>query len=249
MTLRAPCLLVFLAGLHPALLSAQQPPPTTQAATLTFHFERPGLPVPVYTLALHPDGSGSYTAQYAPMPQQASRYGGTDASAPPPQTPESVTLPIQLSQATTAKLFERARTAGYFQHPCEAKVKNIADTGKKVLTYAGPDATGSCTYNYSENKLIAGLTDTFFGIAYTLEEGHTLAASHRFDHLGLDAEMIQFTEAVKQGRALEVGAIAPILRSIAEDPQLLDRVRARATQLLAASETTPAPPPGAPSFQ
>ena len=228
--LRAWPLLIALAGFNPA----QQLQPQT-AATLTFHFERPGLPVPVYTLALHPDGSGSYTAQYAPVPQQTSRYGGTDASAPPQETPESVTLPIQLSQATTATLFERARTVGYFQHPCEAKAKNIADTGRKVLTYAGPDATGSCTFNYTENKLIAGMTDTFFGVAYTLEEGHTLAASHRFDHLGLDSEMIQFAQAVKEGRALEVGVIAPILRSIAEDSQLIERVRARATQLLAAN--------------
>ena len=237
MTLRPRPFLLLLVLLPSESTPAQQPAPPT----LTFHFERPGLSVPVYTIALHPDGIGSYIAQYAPIPQQQSRFGGTDAGAAPQQTPESVTLPIQLSEATTAKLFERARTVGYFQHPCEAKAKNIADTGKKVLSYAGPDANGSCTYNYTENKLIAGLTDTFFGIAYTLEEGHTLAASHRFDHLGLDAEMIQFTEAVKQGRALEVGAIVPILRSIAEDSQLLDRVRARAAELLAASAPALAP--------
>ena len=224
---------MLLAG----VTSAQQP--QQAPATLTFHFERPGLPVPDYTLTLHPDGTGTYAAQYAPAPPQTSRFGGVDAGAV--AAPEHVDMPILLSDATTARLFEQARTAGYFEHPCESKAKNIANTGKKVLSYTGPDATGSCTYNYTDNKLIAGLTDTFFGIAYTLEEGHTLAASHRFDHLGLDAEMIQFTEAVKQGRALEIGAIAPILRSIAEDPQLLDRVRARATQLLAASSPATAP--------
>ncbi len=222
---------VLLAGFHPGSMPAQQP----ASPTLTFHFERPGLPVPEYTLALHPDGTGTYAAQYAPRPPQTSRYGGADASVPAPAPPETVSLPVQLSAATAAKLFEHARTAGYFEHPCESKAKNIANTGKKVLSYAGPDATGSCTFNYTDNKLIAGLADTFFGIAFTLEEGHTLAASHRFDHLGLDSEIIQFAEAVKQGRALEVGVIAPVLRSIAEDPQLLDRVRARATQLLAAN--------------
>ena len=222
-------LLLLFAQSNPA----QQSQPPAAAATLTFHFERPGLPVPEYTFTLHPDGTATYTAQYAPAPQQTSRYGGVDASAVV-AAPERVDLPIQLSGATTARLFENARTVGYFQHPCEAKAKNIANTGKKVLSYTGPDGSGTCTYNYTENKLISGLTDTFFGIAYTLDEGHTLAASHRFDHLGLDAEMIQLTEAVKEGRALEVGAIAPTLRSIAEDPQLLDRVRARATQLLAA---------------
>ena len=232
MKIRVGTAVLLFAGLSPA----QQSQPQAATATLTFHFERPGLPVPEYTLALHPDGTGTYTAQYAPAPQQTSRYGGVDASAA--AAPEPVDTPIQLSEATTARLFEHARTVGYFQHPCEAKAKNIANTGKKVLSYTGPDGTGTCTYNYTENKLIAGLTETFFAIAYTLEEGHTLAASHRFDHLGLDAEMIQFTEAVKDGRALEVGAIAPILRSIAGDPQLLERVRARAAQLLAANSAT-----------
>ena len=238
MTLRPwPFLLLALPVLRSA--PAQQSPSASQAATLTFHFERPGLPVPTYTLVLHPDGTGTYQAQYAPVTQPASRYGGVDASASAP--PESVSMPILLSEATTARLFERARTVGYFEHPCESKAKNIANTGKKVLSYTGPDGTGSCTYNYTDNKLIDGLTDTFFGIAYTLEEGHTLAASHRFDHLGLDSQMIQFTEAVKEGRALEVGAIAPVLRSIAEDAQLLERVRARATQLLASSSPSTAP--------
>lgn len=216
-----------------------QQPEQKAAATLTFRFERPGLPVPEYSLALHSDGTGTYAARYAPPSQQTSRYGGVEATETAP--PEQVSRPIQLSEATTARLFEQARTVGYFQHPCEAKAKNIADTGKKVLTYAGPDGAGTCTFNYTENKLIAGLTDTFFGIAYTLEEGHTLASSHRFDHLGLDSEMIQFTEAVKEGRALEIGVIAPTLRSIAEDPQLIERVRARATQLLSANPASVSP--------
>ena len=234
MKLRSWIPLLLLIGLDPARQSQQTP-----TATLSFHFERPGLPVPEYTFALHPDGTGTYSAQYAPAAQPTSRYGGVDAGAAAP--PESVDMPILLSEATTAKLFERARTVGYFEHPCETKAKNIANTGKKVLSYAGPGGSGTCTYNYTENKLIAAVTDTFIGIAYTLEEGHTLAASHRFDHLGLDAEMIQFAEAVKEGRALEVGAIAPVLRSIAEDTQLLDRVRARATQLLTASAPATAP--------
>lgn len=229
------CSLGMVCGLWIEAASAQQPP------TLTFHFERPGLPVPEYTLALHPDGRGTYAAQYAPPPPQPSRFGGVDASAPAPTAPENVTQPIQLSAPTAAKLFERARTVGYFEHPCESRAKNIANSGQKVLTYAGPDGTGSCTYNYTENKHIAALTETFLGIAYTLEEGHALASRHRFDHLGLDSEMAQLTEAVKAGRALEVGAIASVLRSIAEDPQLLERVRERAAQLLAASNGVNSP--------
>lgn len=230
-----PLSVLLLCGLRLGAAAAQQSP------TLTFHFERPGLPVPEYTLAVHPDGSGTYAAQYAGLSPQPSRFGGVDAGASASVTPESVTLPIQLSAPTAAKLFERARTVGYFEHPCESKAKNIANSGTKMLTYAGPDGRGSCTFNYTENKLVAGLNETFAGIAYTLEEGHTLASRHRFDHLGLDSEMTQLAEAVKAGRALEVGVIASVLRSIADDPQLLERVRARAAELLAASSGTNSP--------
>lgn len=237
MKLRVLPFLLLLALLDSESIPAQSLTP----ATLTFHFERPGLPVPDYTVTLHPDGNGTYIAQYAPPSRQSSRYGGVDTSASALAAPESVSMPLQLSAATTARLFESARTVGYFQHPCESKAKNIANTGKKVLSYTGPDATGTCIYNYTENKLISALTDTFLGIAFTLDEGHTLANRHRFDHLGLDSEMMQLTEAVKEGRALEVGVIAPVLRSIADDPQLLDRVRARASQLLAADSTRSSP--------
>ncbi len=40
----------------------------------------------------------------------------------------------------------------YFNIECASKAKNIADTGKKTLSYTGADGSGSCTYNYSDNK-------------------------------------------------------------------------------------------------
>ena len=53
---------------------------------------------------------------------------------------------------------------------------------------------GSCVYNYSDNKNVALLTDTFLGIAFTLDEGRKLDFLHRYDRLGLDAEMTTFGE-------------------------------------------------------
>jgi hypothetical protein len=70
------------------------------------------------------------------------------------------------------------------------------------------------------------------GIAYTLDEGRRLEFLHRYDRLGLDAEMITLSQEVDAGRALELGTIAPTLAAIADDTAVLQRVRLRATRML-----------------
>jgi len=115
---------------------------------------------------------------------------------------------------------------------CASKLKNIADTGTKTLAYRDAGTEGSCTYNYSENKAVVQLTSIFQGIEQTLEEGRALDFKHRFDRLGLDAEISSLVSAVEQGSALELGNIAPTLQSIAGDTELMQRVRLRAAKLL-----------------
>jgi hypothetical protein len=120
-----------------------------------------------------------------------------------------------------------------FNVQCASKAKNIADTGTKTLSYSAPDGSGSCTYNYSENKDVQSLTEIFEGMAETMDEGRQLDHLHRYDRLGLDSAMTFLAEEVTAGHALEVGTIAASLRSIAEDADVMQRVRARARTLLA----------------
>ena len=109
-------------------------------------------------------------------------------------------LPVKsfrASAATAAKVFALAHSLNYFNIACASTAKNVADTGKKTLDYIRLGANGSradgvlgsCTYNYTENKDVQTLTDIFQGIADTLDEGRKLDYLHRFDRLGLDAEM------------------------------------------------------------
>jgi hypothetical protein len=213
-----------------SVLASAQP---TQPATIpsaksqpevSFQFDRTGLPVPRFTLRLREDGTGSYQADQAETPATATSTRG--------QAAQHIDRPINLSQATVAKVFKEARSLNYFNIECESKAKNIANTGKKTLSYTGADGSGSCTYNYSENKTVDTLTNTFLGIAYTIDEGRKLEFLHRYDRLGLDAEMISFSQEVDTGRALELGTISPALAAIVDDSAVIQRVRVKAQKML-----------------
>ena len=210
-----------------ALGACAQPP---SSAVLMFHFERPGLPVPEYTLTVHEDGSGTYAATYTappPDPHSGSSYVAAQAAAAPTQ----VARPILLSAPTTARLFERVRSTNQLRDGCESRDKNIANTGAKTLTYTGPEGSAHCTYNYTENKAIASMTETFQGIAQTLDDGRSIELLHRYDRLGLDRELSNLADAVREGRAIEVATIAPVLQSLCDDSQVMERVRKRAAGL------------------
>lgn len=182
------------------------------------------MPVPQFTLRIREDGTGTYEADQAELPATANSMRG--------QAAQHIDRHINVSQPTVAKVFKAARTANYFNVECESKAKNIADTGKKTLTYTGSDGSGSCTYNYSDNKTIDSLTNIFLAISYTMDEGRRLDFLHKYDRLGLDAEMISFGQEYDAGRALELGTISPTLATLADDNALIQRVRLKAQKML-----------------
>jgi hypothetical protein len=206
---------------------ANSPPPST-VAVVSFEFERPGLAVPRFTLLLREDGTGVYKAEQAEMPPTGTSMRG--------QAAQHIDRTVVLSSATVAKLFKAARELNYFNVACASKAKNIADTGKKTLNYSGADGHGSCVYNYSENKNVEMVGETFIGIASTLDEGRSLEFLHRYDRLGLDAEMTGLAKQVEEGRALEVGTISQTLAAIADDMAVMQRVRLKAAKMLEQSK-------------
>jgi hypothetical protein len=210
-----------------AFAQTAEPPAAASAksqAEVSFQFDRTGLPVPRYTLRLREDGTGTYQADQSEIAATANSMRG--------QAAQHIDRPINLSSGTVTKIFKAARTTNHFNIECASKAKNIADTGKKTLSYTGADGSGSCVYNYSENKTVDTLTNTFLAIAYTMDEGRRLEFLHRYDRLGLDAEMISFSQELEAGRALELGTISPTLAAIADDTAVIQRVRLRAQKML-----------------
>lgn len=191
-----------------------------QAAEVTFHYERPATTQTPYTFHLHADGTGTYEASVPELPNQPA---------------QQVHQPLNVSPTMAATIFDQMHALHNFARPCASKAKGIADTGSKTLSYTGPDGSGSCTYNYSDSRNVIALTNTFQAMEVTMEEGRKLAFLHRYDRLGLGAEMTFFYQAARDGRALEMGNIAGELKALADDTEVLESVRSRAATLLASA--------------
>jgi hypothetical protein len=203
---------------------------TAAVARVSFQFEHPVAAVPRFTLTVAEDGKASYAAEQPLRPVDTRYNKGRENGATPEM--QHIDKTMVLTHATTAKIFELARSLDRFNLTCESTAKNVADIGKKTLRYTGPEGAGECVYNYSGDKRVVALTATLQGVGVTLDFGRRLDFEHRFDRLALDQETQDLVEAVEEGHAVEPNVIARTLRSIAQDTEVLERVRGRAASLL-----------------
>lgn len=220
----ARCLLAVLICAPAAALAS--PPANTQAgaATVRFTFVDNELEPARYSITVHEDGSGHYRSE---------RGTARDDSRFPAQ-PQNRS--IRVSSPVLNEIFSIARSRKHFGIRCDSGGKRVAFQGTKTLEYSGPDGHGSCTYNWSKDKQIEKLTSIFEGISFTLIEGARLKLEDTYFKLQLDPEMQALVEAAREGNALEIENIDPILETIAGDSRNLDRVRSQASKLL--SETS-----------
>ena len=193
-----------------------------QQAHLTLGFANPGLSPAAYELLINEDGSGHYHSDPGDL-ATADAHGGK---------PQPFDQDIHVSASVRQQIFALARSHHFFAMACEAPKSKVAFNGKKTLTYAGPDGSGACTYNYSRDPQLNKLAETMFALSNTLEIGRSLRLKLLYDHLGLDAELETLSDFVKDGRAIELGNIAPELTTIDQDPSVMSRARARAHALL-----------------
>jgi hypothetical protein len=201
------------------------------AQVLTFRYEHPQLSPSQYTLRLRPDGSGHFSS-VAGIP--AAGDGRT-------LTPLAVEQDLEVSAGFAAQAFAVARERDYFQFPCESGSK-VAFQGTKTLGYEGPEASASCRFNWSRDAKISRLAENMMALGNTMLAGSRLRQRLDHDPLGVDEEMETLAAALARGQAVEVEAIAPVLKAVAGDERLVDRARRRARALLAGSGRAAAAP-------
>lgn len=195
------------------------------SAMMRMDFSNPGLTPSKWTLEIRPDGSAHFHSD----------PGANTAVERHEIEPGPVDRDIHLSKGFADHAFETARRNKLFEAGCESHLK-VAFQGWKKFSYAGPDGNGGCEFNYSKNKEIEELGDSFVAVASTIVEGARLELLLQHDPLGLDKEMDYLKEAAQDGRLREICTIQPILAKLAGDEDVMERVRKRARLLLAESQ-------------
>jgi hypothetical protein len=180
-----------------------------------------------YFITVDSSGNGKYVSREK---LHVAEQNGKEGTAEPEPDFE---LSFTMSPANRDKVFQLAKDTNYFDGSFDYTAHRIANTGKKVLTYADSARIFQTTYNWSENKSIDQLTKLFQGISYTIEHGRKLQFLRRFDKLGLERELKGMEDAAKSGYMAEIQIIAPTLENIANDPAILHIARERARRLLA----------------
>jgi hypothetical protein len=193
-------------------------------AQIRFTYENPKLQPPKYAVTVGEDGNGHFRSEPGGPPPADGQSMPTEAQD----------RPIHISRAVRESMFATARKNKLFAIGCDDGGKNIAYQGTKTLAYEGPEGKGSCTYNWSKLSQIDKLTDQFEAIEATLDEGSKLQRQYEHGRLSLDSELELLDQMARDGRAIEMENIAPILRTIAGDDAVLQRVQRRARALLQA---------------
>jgi hypothetical protein len=196
-----------------AQTGAQKP-----AATIKFDREWEDYTPQTISIAVTPDGHAKYLSH---------------TEAKPPDEADDYQTEFDLSPTCTGKIFLNATQVNFFDGDFSFKKHTVASTGKKTLTYSGPDHHGSTTYDYSENKSIEEITNIFTGVSATIEEGRKLKFKYKFDKLGLEDELKGMESAAQSNSLVELQLIAPLLETIAADTSVLNIARKRAKRLLA----------------
>jgi len=209
----------FLCGLVAGVLALPALGATTPV--LKVSFSNPALIPSQWTMVLYPDGHGHFH----------SVDGKAPSGDPPVIEPPNIDRDLQLSPAFAQKVFATVHRQNLFKGDCESYLK-VAFQGWKTFDYSGPDGEGTCRFNYSKNRDIQALGDSFVSVAATIVEGERLEMLWKHDPLGLDREMEYAVEAVAEGRMQQIVVIRGILEQIAQDPGVMERVRKRANQLI-----------------
>jgi hypothetical protein len=211
--------LAFTIALLALPIAAQQKATAAAQPSVTFRFDwSQGIPWQAYSITVQADGN--------------THFEGTPAPDRDISDTDLFQQDFIMSEVNRSEIFELAKKLDYFQGDFDSHLKKIAQTGSKTLEYKAATSHGSTTYNWSQNANVEELTRLFLAIANTIDYGRKLTFQYRFDKLGTNTRLKELEELQVNRSAQEINAIEPILRKIADDPNMMHISRQIAQQLL-----------------
>jgi hypothetical protein len=201
--------------------NAAQPQNAAAPPTITFDLNWEAATPQNYTILMDANGQTHYVSRSPTRPPEGSEEPDPDYS-----------LDFTMSPANRDRILQLAKELNYFNGDFDFKQHQVANTGRKTLTYADSARNFHTTYNWSENKSLERITRLFQGISNTVEHGRKLQFMRRFNKLGLAGELKAMEAMFKADYLAEIQIIAPLLQSIADDPSILHMARQSAGRLL-----------------
>jgi len=140
--------------------------------------------------------------------------------------------PLQISAATTARLFSLAADVNNFQSVDFDSHRKVANMGLKTLSYEAGQEIHRVQYNYTENRTAQQLTEIFEKIGNVEEHITQLQYDMRFDHLSLPQTLAEIQEEYADHNLAELSLLIPTLEQISSNPRFLHLAQARAQEIM-----------------
>jgi len=165
-------------------------------------------------MALRVDANGKATYEGRPL-----------AEAPNPRA-------LEISPATTQRLFSMASSLGYFSSLSLESRHKVANLGLKTFTYEGGNKVSRVEFNYTENHTAQQLTELFEKISSVEQHVAQLDYASKYDPLSLPQQLRQIQIELNEHGLLETGLLVPTLEKIAGNPRFLHLAQSRAQEIL-----------------
>ena len=139
-------------------------------------------------------------------------------------------LKLQLTEAEASEMFALADKLDHFKHPLESPLK-VAKMGMKTFRFENGAEKTEVSFNFSEDLDARALADWFEKISETGQNYWTLERAVKYDKLGVNQALLQFTIAMDKKRLVSPALFLPMLDRVAKNDGYLNMARSRAANL------------------
>jgi hypothetical protein len=139
---------------------------------------------------------------------------------------------LQLSPATTARLFELAARLDNFHSIELENHKAVANLGLKTFRYEKNGETNQVQFNYTLRQEANELVNWFERIGCVVRHQVALEFAMKYDHLSLPRELLQIEQDLANKGLADPELLVPVLGQIAQNSRYLNVAKNRAQDIL-----------------
>jgi hypothetical protein len=152
-----------------------------------------------------------------------------------PATPRS----LQLSSATTQRIFQLAAALGNFESIDLESHKKVANLGLKTFIYECDGRQNRAEFNYTQRHEAQELVNLFERIASVQQHIMALEYAIKYDHLSLPRELLLIQMDLDKRALADPELMIPALETIARNTRFLHLAQVRAQNILQRLQQNP----------